>query len=72
MQKWLKDLAEDSSIKTLRLDMNKKAGQPRLESGKQIRRNVTLSDRLIEKAKLLGGGNISKGIRRALDEFKPE
>lgn len=42
------------------------AGRPRMEKGKQNRRNITLSDRLIAKAQKIGDGNISEGIRRAL------
>ena len=44
-------------------------GRPKLEKGKQIRRNVMLSDRLIKKAKRIGQGNISEGIRRALEAY---
>ena len=44
-------------------------GRPKLEKGKQHRRNVTLSDRLIKKAKQIGQGNISEGIRRALEAY---
>ncbi len=45
------------------------AGRPRMEKGKQTRRNITLSDRLIAKAQKIGDGNISEGIRRALEAF---
>jgi post-segregation antitoxin (ccd killing protein) len=45
------------------------AGRPRLEKDEQKRRNITLSDRLAEKARKIGGGNISEGIRKALDEY---
>jgi post-segregation antitoxin (ccd killing protein) len=34
---------------------------------KQKRLNVMLDDESIAKAKELGGGNVSKGLRRALD-----
>lgn len=45
------------------------AGRPRIEKSKQTRRNITLSNRLVEKAKKIGDGNISEGIRRALETF---
>ncbi len=45
------------------------AGRHRMEKGKQTRRNIMLSDRLIAKAQQIGGGNISEGIRRALESF---
>ncbi len=45
------------------------AGRPRMEKQKQTRRNIMLSDRLIEKAKKIGDGNISDGIRKALEAF---
>jgi hypothetical protein len=35
----------------------------------QKQRNILLSDRLIDKARTIGGGNISMGVRRALEEF---
>ncbi len=45
------------------------AGRPRMEKGKQTRRNIMLSDRLIAEAQKIGDGNISEGIRRALKAF---
>jgi hypothetical protein len=45
------------------------AGRPRMEKGTQSRRNITLSDRLAKKAKRIGNGNISEGIRRALETY---
>lgn len=45
------------------------AGRPRIEKDEQKRRNITLSDRLAKKAKKIGGGNLSEGIRKALDEY---
>ena len=45
------------------------AGRPRMENGAQKRRNITLSDRLTKKAKKIGKGNISDGIRRALEAY---
>lgn len=45
--------------------------KPRIQDGElQTRRNITLSDSLAEKAKQIGGGSISTGIRVALEEFK--
>lgn len=46
------------------------AGRPRKESEPQKRRNISLSDRLAEKAKQIGNGNISDGIRKALEAFE--
>ncbi|MCP5428558.1 MAG: hypothetical protein H6966_09870 [Chromatiaceae bacterium] len=45
------------------------AGRPRLERELQRRRNINLSDRLAEKARKIGNGNISEGIRKVLDEY---
>ena len=45
------------------------AGRPRKEAEPQKRRNISLSDRLAEKAKQIGSGNISEGIRKALEAF---
>lgn len=46
------------------------AGRPRFESEPQKRRNITLSDRLADKARRLGKGSISHGIRNALEKAK--
>ncbi len=46
------------------------AGRPRMEKGKQTRRNITISDRLAERAKQIGNGNISDGIRKAIEAYK--
>lgn len=43
-------------------------GRPRIEGGLQRRRNITLSDELAELAKTIGSGNISEGIRIALND----
>jgi len=43
------------------------AGRPRFEKEHQIRRNVMLSDRLVKKARALGAGNLSAGLRKAID-----
>lgn len=45
----------------------KKSGRPRFDGGVQKRRNITLSDRIARKAEVLGGGNISAGIRKAIE-----
>lgn len=45
--------------------------KPRIQEDElQKRRNVTLSDSLAQKAKLIGNGSISTGIRKALEEYK--
>ncbi len=44
-------------------------GRPRFEDEPQKRRNITLSDQLAEKAKIIGGGNISEGIRKVIEEY---
>ena len=46
------------------------AGRPRMEKELQKRRNINISDRLAEKARQIGGGNISEGIRKALENWK--
>ena len=46
------------------------AGRPRFEAEEQKRRNISLSDRLAAKAKEIGNGNISEGIRKAIEAFK--
>lgn len=52
---------------TTRTDNKDKGGRPRFEEGVQKRRNVSLCDRLAEKARRLGKGNVSEGLRRALE-----
>ena len=45
----------------------KPIGPPRqMEDGRKI--SVYLTDALIEKAKELGGGNLSAGVRKALEQ----
>lgn len=46
------------------------AGRPRFETEEQKRRNISLSDRLAARAREIGNGNISDGIRKAIDAFK--
>jgi len=56
----------------------KKHGGKRLGSGRktlapdggQKRRNITLSDALAEKARRIGAGNLSEGIRLALEQYR--
>ena len=36
------------------------------------RRNIFLADRLAEKAKKIGDGNVSDGIRRALESWSSQ
>ena len=50
--------------------MNKaKRGRPRFEQDEQKRRNVMLCERLADKARQIGVGSVSEGIRRALEAF---
>ena len=49
-----------------------KMGRHPFDDKSQKRRNVTLSDKLADKAKKLGEGNTSAGIRYALTETKLE
>jgi len=46
------------------------AGRPRFEAEEQKRRNISLSDRLAAMAREIGNGNISEGIRKALEAFE--
>lgn len=45
---------------------NNLGGRPRLHSEIQKRRNIALSDSLADKAKKIGEGSISAGIRIAI------
>jgi len=45
------------------------SGRPRLEQELQNRRNISLSDRLADIAAEIGGGNVSDGIRKALENY---
>jgi hypothetical protein len=47
--------------------LRERVGRPRVEDEVQKRRNISLSNRLAEKARKLGNGNISEGLRRALE-----
>ena len=46
------------------------AGRKTFEQGAQKKRTLTLSDKWIDKAKQIGNGNASEGIRIALGAFK--
>jgi len=41
-------------------------GRPRIGGGDQVRRNINLSDDLADRARDLGNGNLSAGIRAAI------
>lgn len=43
-----------------------------LDSGKQKQRCIMLPDKLAEKARLIGAGSLSVGIRKALVRFQFE
>lgn len=43
------------------------SGLPKIEGGKRV--EMILAPNHIEKAKKLGGGNVSKGVRVALDKI---
>jgi len=47
----------------------RKRGRPAkgVNAEPQKRRNITLSDRMVEKARAIGKGNVSEGIRVALE-----
>lgn len=48
-----------------------KKGRPAIAKAKrQRRRNITLSDALAAKAERIGEGNMSLGIRRALNRYQ--
>lgn len=45
-------------------------GRPRLEAEPQKARAICLSDRHMKKAREIGEGSASRGIRKALDDHK--
>lgn len=47
----------------------KQVGRPKLEKEVQLQRAVSLSNTFIKKAKRIGDGNISAGIRKALEAY---
>jgi len=46
----------------------KRGPKPRLADA--IPRNIMLTNELAEKARQIGGGNMSAGVRKALEEYK--
>lgn len=54
--------------KSKRGGARKGAGLPKIEGGKRV--EMILAPDHIEKAKKLGDGNVSKGVRAALDKTK--
>ena len=49
---------------------NVRRGRPPLEPcARQLQRSVNLADEYIEKARKIGGGSASEGIRRALNAY---
>jgi hypothetical protein len=48
----------------------KSKGRPRFEQEEQKKRCVTLSDRLVKKGREIGNGNLSEGIRLAIEKYK--
>lgn len=49
------------------MEQKRTAGRPRLFEANVIRKTVSLSPRQIERARLIGEGNASRGIQRAID-----
>lgn len=43
-----------------------------MKEDKQVRRNITMSEQHSEKAKEIGKGNRSEGIRIALDNYESD
>jgi hypothetical protein len=52
----------------------KREGAGRPLEGKEVqkRRNISLSDDMAEKAKRIGKGTVSEGIRKALEAYRLE
>lgn len=53
------------------MDTKRKAGRPTLYGVKLKARTVKLDDATVERAQLLGDGNLSEGIRRAIAQANP-
>jgi hypothetical protein len=51
-------------------DRKKAVGRPRFEAEAQKRRSISLSDRIANIAREIGGGNVSEGIRLAIINYK--
>lgn len=49
------------------MEQKRTAGRPRLFEANVVRKTISLSPRQIERARLLGEGNASRGIQRAID-----
>ena len=45
-------------------------GRPPVDGEVQRKRNITLSDTFADKARKIGGGNLSEGIRIALARYR--
>lgn len=48
---------------------NRKRGRPAVLEGEQKARSVKLTDNNVVIAKKIGGGNMTKGIRKALEAY---
>lgn len=46
------------------------AGRPLIDKEPQKRKNIMITDKLAKKAKKIGAGNVSEGIRIALEKYK--
>ena len=57
-------------VKKNRKKTGSKPGRKRIDGGLQKRRNISMSDAMMDKAKLAGAGNASEGIRAALMAYK--
>ena len=49
-----------------------RAGRPLKEDKPQKRRNVSLSDTCADKARQIGSGNVSEGLRVAVESYQIE
>lgn len=49
------------------MEPKRTAGRPRLFEQNVVRKTISLSPRHLEKARLIGEGNASRGIQRAID-----
>lgn len=49
------------------MEPKRTAGRPRLFEQNVVRKTISLSPRQIERARLIGEGNASRGIQRAID-----
>ena len=51
--------------------MREKKRGPKPKLVDALPRNIMLTTELVEKARRIGGGNMSAGVRKALEEHKP-